>query len=70
MGMFIAGYGLIRTLLETVREPDSYMPQFPLGLTMGMILSIPMILVGAWMIWRGVREPVPATPAVPADEPA
>src|SRR5581483_7555397 len=49
MGMFIAGYGVIRTLLETVREPDAYMPHFPLGLTMGMMLSIPMILVGLWM---------------------
>ena len=65
MGLFIAGYGLIRTSLENVREPDSYMPNFPLGLTMGMMLSIPMILVGAWMVWRGIRE----TPSVPAAAP-
>jgi len=62
MGLFIAGYGLIRTLLENVREPDSYMPNFPLGLTMGMMLSIPMILVGAWLVWRGLNEPIPAEP--------
>ncbi|RAK57990.1 prolipoprotein diacylglyceryl transferase [Phenylobacterium deserti] len=60
MGIFVAGYGLIRVSLETVREPDAYMPDFPLGLTMGMILSIPMILAGLWLIWRGLSEPLPA----------
>jgi len=79
MGLFIAGYGLARTSLENVREPDSYMPSFPFGLTMGMILSIPMILVGAWLIWRGIKEG-PANDGAPlatalqsppgADEPA
>jgi len=71
MGLFIAGYGVIRVALENVREPDSYMPHFPLGLTMGMILSIPMILVGAWMVWRGINEPVPTEPwvAPPSDDP-
>src|SRR6185503_8635468 len=64
MGLFIMGYGVIRVALENVREPDSYMPHFPLGLTMGMILSVPMILVGAWMVWRGLNEPVPIEPWV------
>jgi phosphatidylglycerol:prolipoprotein diacylglycerol transferase len=71
MGLFIAGYGLIRVSLENVREPDSYMPHFPLGLTMGMILSIPMIAAGVWLVWRGLNEPVPAEPWVaPEEEPA
>jgi phosphatidylglycerol---prolipoprotein diacylglyceryl transferase len=76
MGLFIAGYGLARTSLENVREPDAYMPTFPFGLTMGMILSIPMILAGAWLVWRGIKEPPPAAePQSPpaakrADEPA
>lgn len=51
-GLFILGYGVVRISLENVRNPDLNMPHFPLGLTMGMILSIPMVLVGAWMIWR------------------
>jgi phosphatidylglycerol:prolipoprotein diacylglycerol transferase len=70
MGLFIAGYGVIRVSLENVRAPDSYMPHFPLGLTMGMILSIPMILAGAWLVWRGLKEPVPAEPWVAPEEPA
>jgi phosphatidylglycerol:prolipoprotein diacylglycerol transferase len=68
MGIFIMGYGIARTALENVREPDAYMPTFPFGLTMGMILSIPMILGGAWVIWRGMKEPLPDAP--PAQPPA
>jgi len=51
-GLFLAGYGLLRIALETVREPDRFMPSFPLGLTMGMLLSTPMLLAGLWLIWR------------------
>ncbi len=67
MGLFLTGYGLIRISLENVREPDSYMPHFPLGLTMGMMLSTPMVLIGLFLIWRGLREPLP--PALALDEP-
>ena len=67
MGMFLAGYGLIRISLENVRQPDAQMPHFPLGLTMGMMLSAPMVLAGAFLIWRGLREPLP--PALPAEAP-
>ena len=57
-GLFLLGYGLIRALLETVREPDSFMPEaLSGGLTMGMLLSIPMILVGVWLIWRARSRP-------------
>lgn len=59
MGLFLAGYGLIRISLENVRQPDDYMPNFPLGLTMGMMLSAPMVLIGGYLIWRGLKEPLP-----------
>ena len=59
-GLFLVGYGLSRALLENVREPDFGMPNFPLGLTMGMMLSIPMIVAGAYLIWRAWNRP-PAT---------
>jgi len=68
MGIFAAGYGLIRFSLEAVREPDAYLPDFPLGLTMGMMLSAPMIVFGLVLIWRGMREPLPAERVI-ADEP-
>jgi len=63
-GIFVAFYGVFRIAIETVREPDQGMPDFPFGLTMGMILSIPMVLGGLYLIWRGMREPLP--PALPA----
>jgi phosphatidylglycerol:prolipoprotein diacylglycerol transferase len=66
-GLFLAGYGVARVALENTRQPDRQMPDFPLGLTMGMMLSIPMILVGVWLIWRGLKKP-PAPPA-PETEP-
>ncbi|KJV42395.1 phosphatidylglycerol:prolipoprotein diacylglycerol transferase [Brevundimonas sp. UYEF29] len=56
-GLFLVGYGVCRAALENVREPDIGMPDFPFGLTMGMMLSIPMILVGAWLIWRAWKRP-------------
>ena len=69
-GIFMLGYGVARSVLETVRAPDDYLPIFPFGLTMGMMLSIPMAAVGAWLIWRGLREPRPDVAARTADEPA
>jgi len=67
-GLFLLGYAIFRLSLENVREPDSFMPHFPLGLTMGMLLSMPMALAGLFLIWRGMREgPARLTKA---DEPA
>jgi phosphatidylglycerol:prolipoprotein diacylglycerol transferase len=66
IGVFLMGYGIFRIALENVREPDSYMPNFPFGLTMGMMLSAPMVLIGAFLIWRGLNEPLP--PALATEE--
>ena len=63
MGLFVAGYGLARFVVEFVRQPDA---QFvtagnPLGLawqiggwglTQGQALSLPMVAVGLWFLWR------------------
>jgi phosphatidylglycerol:prolipoprotein diacylglycerol transferase len=51
-GLFLLGYAVFRMSLENVRQPDVFMPDFPLGLTMGMLLSLPMALAGAYLIWR------------------
>jgi phosphatidylglycerol:prolipoprotein diacylglycerol transferase len=63
MGMFTVLYAVFRISLENVRQPDAGLENLPLGLTMGMYLSIPMILFGGWLIWRGMREPAPTVQA-------
>ncbi len=54
-GLFLVLYGLFRIALETVRNPDLTMPTFPLGLTMGMMLSTPLVALGAGLLWRAFR---------------
>jgi phosphatidylglycerol:prolipoprotein diacylglycerol transferase len=58
-GLWLMCYGLFRTSLEWVRNPDEGMPNFPFGLAMGMILSIPMFIAGATFLWWGLRLPTP-----------
>lgn len=68
-GTFLLLYGLFRLSLEQVREPDSGMPALPLGLSMGMALSLPMVLLGAALI-AGSLRPGALAPAEPTPEPA
>ncbi len=63
-GLFLLGYGLARTALENVRMPDDGLRNLPFGLTVGMMLSAPMILGGLFLLWRAFRrapDPLPAT---------
>jgi phosphatidylglycerol:prolipoprotein diacylglycerol transferase len=73
LGVFLLFYGLFRISLENVRNPDIGMPDFPLGLTMGMILSIPMVLLGLGLIIRAVLAPIPMpeplVDAAPTEQP-
>lgn len=63
-GAFIAGYGAARTFAEFFREPDIQIGFLAGGLTMGMLLSIPMIIVGiAIMIWATRRADTKASTA-------
>ncbi len=59
-GIFLVGYALCRTFVENFRKPDSFVEGLPDWLTMGMLLSIPMIAAGAWLIWRSRRAPAAA----------
>jgi len=54
--MFMIGYGLFRTVAEFFRQPDAQLGIRALGfLTQGMILSIPMILVGVLLLFWAYR---------------
>jgi phosphatidylglycerol:prolipoprotein diacylglycerol transferase len=54
-GLFLVCYGVFRIALENVRMPDEGLRNLPLGLTVGMMLSAPMVIVGSWLVWRGSR---------------
>jgi phosphatidylglycerol---prolipoprotein diacylglyceryl transferase len=56
-GLFVAGYGLARIASEHFREPDAHIGFLAGGLTMGMLLSLPMVLAGAIAIVRAWRMP-------------
>ena len=68
-GTFFAGYGLARFAVEFMRQPDAQFvsPGNPLGLayhlggyglTMGQVLSLPMIAIGVILIMRARRAQV------------
>jgi phosphatidylglycerol:prolipoprotein diacylglycerol transferase len=61
-GVFLVCYGVFRASLEFVREPDFHMPEALRGfITMGMLLSLPMIVLGVWLIRRAMAQPKLAT---------
>ncbi|MHA1114357.1 MAG: prolipoprotein diacylglyceryl transferase, partial [Alphaproteobacteria bacterium] len=56
-GVFLTGYGLARILVELFREPDAYLGFILAGISMGQILSVPLVVAGLWLIWRAERTP-------------
>lgn len=51
-GAFACGYGVARIIVEFFREPDAHLGYLAGPITMGMILSLPMVLAGvALMTW-------------------
>jgi phosphatidylglycerol:prolipoprotein diacylglycerol transferase len=59
LGSFIAIYALARITSEFFREPDPQLGFLWGGLTMGMLLSVPMIIAGAILIVMAWRRKVP-----------
>ncbi len=58
-GLFLIFYGIGRSIAENFREPDAHIGFLPFGITMGILLSAPMWLGGAWLVWKGLRtEPL------------
>jgi len=70
LGSFIAIYGLARIVSEHFREPDPQLGFLWGGLTMGMLLSVPMVIAGATLIamtWRRKPAQRPSTSPLSAD---
>ncbi len=63
-GMFALLYGVFRFAAEFFREPDAHLGYIAGGwLTMGMLLSLPLVATGLVLLWRSRRAPTlaPAT---------
>jgi len=58
-GMFLVGYATARIIAECFREPDAFLGFLPFGTTMGQVLSLPMIAIGACLIWWGRTHRAP-----------
>lgn len=56
MGVFVLGYGIVRFLVEFVRVPDAQLGYLFGGvITMGQLLSLPLIFIGAGLIVYALR---------------
>lgn len=69
VGTFALGYGVVRFGVETVRNPDAGLEHLWWGLTMGQTLSVPLILLGLYLILTAKNrrqrvEPVAGTESV------
>jgi phosphatidylglycerol:prolipoprotein diacylglycerol transferase len=62
-GVFLIGYGLARIIVEFFREPDAQLGYLlgnaSLGLTMGQLLSLPLVLIGLWLALRAKPAAAP-----------
>ena len=62
--LFLAGYGVFRFIVEFAREPDGYLGLLLMNLSMGQLLSLPMIIIGvAGFIYAGKKGKLKANPA-------
>ena len=69
-GMFALLYGVFRFLVEFVRVPDEGIGYLAFGwLTMGQVLSLPLIALGLFLFWLSRRSPT-LQPVIPAEEKA
>jgi phosphatidylglycerol:prolipoprotein diacylglycerol transferase len=60
-GLFLLLYGLFRFSVEFVRLPDAHIGYLAFGwLTMGQLLSLPMVLFGALLLALAYRRRAPA----------
>lgn len=65
IGWMLTLYGVFRIFVELFRQPDVQLGFIAGGVTMGQILSVPMIIAGIWLIVRAPRSGA----AAPAPEP-
>jgi phosphatidylglycerol---prolipoprotein diacylglyceryl transferase len=68
-GLFALLYGLFRFAVEFVREPDAHIGYLAFGwLTMGQLLSLPLVALGLVLLWLSRRAPTVQPRPAPAAE--
>ena len=56
-GLFLIGYGSFRFLVEFFRQPDAHLGFIAFNwLSMGQLLSLPMIVIGAFLIYLAYQK--------------
>lgn len=55
-GAFLIGYGLFRIFCELFKIEPFRLVWDGVPITKGMVYSVPMILLGAWFVWRARRR--------------
>lgn len=68
-GMFALLYGVFRFAVEFVRLPDAQLGYLAFGwLTMGQVLSLPLVLIGLFWLWKSRHAPtLQPQPVVPVE---
>ncbi len=59
-GAFLVGYGVARIIVENFRQPDPQLGFLFWGITMGQLLSVPLVIVGLALILYARRRTAPA----------
>lgn len=54
--VFLMGYGVFRFLVEFTRQPDDFLGLLTAGLSMGQLLSLPMVAIGAIIFAASARK--------------
>ena len=55
-GVLMLGYAASRVIVETVRQPDAHIGFFAGGTTMGQWLSVPVLLLGIYLVARPAQN--------------
>jgi len=58
-GLFLMGYAVARIIAEFFREPEVLVGVLPFATTWGQWLSVPMFLVGLYVVRRSSTRPAP-----------
>ncbi len=52
LGWMLSGYAVARFTVEFFREPDAHIGTVLGPLSMGQLLTVPVLIAGAWLVWR------------------